>query len=518
MLRPVRVRADPTLLAIMLIGIGLRLFNITAPLLDAHRWRQIDTAAMARYFDEDSLNPLYPQVNWGGPRGYVESEFPLVPWIAAILYRAFGPDETWGRVTSVGFSAALIVAVYLLVTEMRGRPSGRAAAFLVAVSPAAVYYGRTFMPDTAMLFFSVAALLGFVRYLDTENSRALVWGSAMLAMAILVKLPAILIVLPVLAAVWQSRGRAGLADRRVWLALAVALVVAAAWYVHAYYVFRDTGLTFGILAHPARTYPAVISPGPWPDVFSKWSSLSLLTDTAFYRELLHRLVRLHLTPVGFALALTGLLTMRGRWSVVPAAWLLAMGAFILVAGFGHLAHDYYQLPLVPIGAMYFAAVAAPLFDGAWIRERIAAGWWARVAVAILVCSIATLMFFESGIIRTHFRPARLDTEMLRAGEAVHRAVGNPDALLVVVDEYGVTSPVLLYLAKRRGWSFGPEDLKPSTLEWLRRVGAVYFATTEWRDIDKDNSELANHLRRYRQVQLSGEPPGTVLFDLRQPSG
>jgi uncharacterized membrane protein len=95
---------NPALVGILLLGLVLRLLFITAPLLDAHRWRQIDTATMARYFYQDSLNPLYPQVNWGGPEGYVESEFPLVPWIAALLYYAFGPDDVWGRVTSVAFS------------------------------------------------------------------------------------------------------------------------------------------------------------------------------------------------------------------------------------------------------------------------------------------------------------------------------------------------------------------------------------------------------------------------------
>jgi 4-amino-4-deoxy-L-arabinose transferase-like glycosyltransferase len=505
---------DPALLGILLLGIALRLFSITTPLLDAHGWRQIDTAAMARYFYQDSLNPLFPQVNWGGPRGYVESEFPLVPWIAAVLYHVLGPDDVWGRATNVGFSVALIVAVYMLATRIRGRAAGRAAALLVAVSPAAVYYGRTFMPDTAMLFFSVAALLGVVRYLETDSPRPLMWGSIALALGVLVKLPAVLVLAPIAAAVVQVRGRAAISDRRLWTAVGGALLVAAVWYVHAYSIYRETGLTFGILAHPARTYPAVISPGPWPDVFSKWSTIPLLTDAAFYRELLDRLVRLHLTPIGLAVALVGLLIWRGKWSLLPAGWLAAMAAFILIAGHGNIAHDYYQLPLVVIGAMYFGAAAAPLFDRDWIRSRIGPGWWAPVAAGCIVLGMALLMFFESGVIRSHFRIGRLNTEMLEAGAAIDHAVSSSDALLVVVDDYGVTSPVLLYFADRRGWSFGPKDLKPSTIEWLRRVGAGYFVTTDWSDVQRDNRDLADYLTRYRPVPLSGEPAGTRVFDLR----
>lgn len=508
---------DPALLAILLLGIGLRLFSLTTPLLDAHGWRQIDTAAIARYFYQDSLNPLYPQVNWGGPQGYVESEFPLVPWIAALFYHVLGPDDVWGRVTSVGFSIALILCVYLLVAQIRGRPAGRAAALVVASSPAAVYYGRAFMPDTAMLFFSVAALLGVVRYLQTDDRAPLLWGSAALALAILVKLPAILVLAPIAGAAAQVRKRAVLGDHRLGLAVGAALLVATAWYIHAYFIFRETGLTFGILAHPARTYPAVISPGPWPDVFSKWSSISLLTDSAFYRELLHRLVRLHLTPIGLPLALVGLLTWRGNWSLLPAGWLAAMVTFILIAGEGNIAHDYYQLPLMVIGAMYFGSVAAPLFDRGWIATRIGASWWAPVVAGGAVLAMALLMFFESGVIRTHYRRDRLNTDMLRAGDAVDRAVRDPEALLVVVDDYGVTSPILLYFANRRGWSFGPKDLTPSTLDWLRRLGADYFVTTDWSDLRRDNAALANHLSRYRPVPLAAEPAGTVVFELRPSS-
>jgi hypothetical protein len=508
-------RAPLALAAILLLGIGLRLLYITSPLLDAHRWRQIDTAVMARYFYEDSLNPLYPQVNWGGPRGYVESELPLVPFIAALLYHLFGPDDMWGRATSVAFSAGLILLVYLLVRDVRDAAAGRAAAFLVAVSPGAVYYGRTFMPDTAMLCLSVGALAGFVRYLQNGSRRALGWGSAALALAILVKLPAILVLLPIVVAALQARGRAALGDRRLWIAVTVPLIAAAAWYTHAYFIFRQTGLTYGILAHPARTYPLVIAPGPWPDVFSKWSTAALLTGGEFYRELLHRIVRVHLTPIGLAVALVGVLTWRGRWSLLPAAWLAAMGAFIFIAGYGHLAHDYYQLPLVVIGAMYFGVVAAPLFDGAWIRRCIGAGWWAPAASAALVAAMGLLMFRESGVVRTHFRPTRLDTEMSRAGQAIDRAIGDPDALLVVVDDYGVTSPVLLYLAHKRGWSFGPADLTPSTIVGLRRFGADYFATTEWNRLERRNPVLADYLSGHRRVALEGAPAGTVLVDLRQ---
>jgi hypothetical protein len=141
--------------------------------------------------------------------------------------------------------------------------------------------------------------------------------------------------------------------------------------------------------------------------------------------------------------------------------------------------------------------------------------WAPVVTGAMVTAVAVLMFFESGVIRTHFRPSRLDMEMQQAGTAIDRSLGDSDAMLIVVDEYGVTSPVLLYFAHRRGWSFGPRDLTPATIEWLRRRGAGYFVTTEWQDVTAHNPDLAKYVERYRQLSLDGQPPQTRVFDLRQ---
>ena len=48
-------------------------------------------------------------------------------------------------------------------------------------------------------------------------------------------------------------------------------------------------------------------------------------------------------------------------------WLLSNIVFFFIAGEVHRVHEYYQLPFVVIGAIYFGAIAWPLFDGDWLR-------------------------------------------------------------------------------------------------------------------------------------------------------
>jgi hypothetical protein len=145
---------------ILAAALALRLKGIHNPILDHPGWRQGDTAAIARNFAQLDYNPLHPQVDYNGPPpNYVELELQIVPFAAATLYKVFGVHEIFGRLISVAFSLGTVGVLYffgrwLFASEVAG--FGAALAF--ALYPGSVYYGRTFTPDTTMIFFLTAAL------------------------------------------------------------------------------------------------------------------------------------------------------------------------------------------------------------------------------------------------------------------------------------------------------------------------------------------------------------------------
>ncbi len=504
----------PLLLAILAVGLALRLLYITAPLVDAHRWRQVDTAGIARTFFEDRFNPLMPEAIWGGPAGAVESEFPLLPAMTAAAYFALGPSEVWGRVIVIAFSLAAIWLTYVLGRQLIGEPEGLCAAAVMAVSPSAVFYGRAFMPDTLMIAFSLAALTSLIRFTAGGGRGWLTASGCALGLTVLVKLPGVLVVAPMGLALWQAFGLKALRDRRLWIALGLPMLVAAAWYWHAYRIYLDTGLTFGVFG-TTKTYPAHVAVTEWGTAFSKWSTLELLSSKAFYDTMLSRLYFVHLTPIGFALARVGLVMWRGPKRLVADAWLAAMLAFILGAGWGHMGHDYYQLPLVPILALYIGRVAGPLFDRAWLRQHVGGSWRTVAGVALVVTVIAAQGFWQSGVIARHFRPEAPDVKMLRAGDALRRAAGDK-AVMVVVDDYGVNSPMLLYFAHAKGWSFDAATVSAPIVRGLEGQGARFFATTRWTQVRKAEPELEQYQQTRRQVPLDNAPADTVLFELVPP--
>src|SRR6516162_11711880 len=85
-------------LAVVALGLLLRLKGINDPILDHPAWRQGDTAAIARNFALLKLNVMYPQTMYNGPPpNYVELELQIVPFIAAAMYKLFGIHEIFGR-------------------------------------------------------------------------------------------------------------------------------------------------------------------------------------------------------------------------------------------------------------------------------------------------------------------------------------------------------------------------------------------------------------------------------------
>ena len=347
--RPVR---DYAFLCILALGAALRLYHVTAPFLDAHAWRQLDTAAMARNFYEGPFFPLDPRVDWGGRNGYLEAEFPLVPAVIAVLYQLFGFHEILGRLLVIGSALGLIWCVYRLAMALDGRVAvARAAAFLMAISPAAVFFGRIVIPDTPMIFLSALALLGFVEFARADSQKWLAAGAAALTLACLLKLPAVFLGPAIVAALVRGRGWAVFRDPRVWIAGVVPLTLTAAWYWHAHTIFERTGLTMGILGAPTKFYPAYVSPGPWPSIYAKWSTTALLTDVDFYERMFVRFYHFLLLPVGFAGAVLGGLIWRGWGRPVLAVWLASNVVFFFIAGEVERVHEYYQLPFIVIGAI-----------------------------------------------------------------------------------------------------------------------------------------------------------------------
>ncbi len=176
-------RSEIILLAVLLcLSVFVRLIQISQPFMDAWSWRQADDAMIARNFYGHGYDIFYPQIDWAGSLpGYVGTEFPLVTFVAALLYPLFGVREWVGRSISVLFFAASVPLFYLFVKKVFNERSAFCAVAIYACTPLTVFAARSFMPDMASLGLSSSPRLLLACHSPTWLGSKMVHGSCAIA-------------------------------------------------------------------------------------------------------------------------------------------------------------------------------------------------------------------------------------------------------------------------------------------------------------------------------------------------
>jgi Dolichyl-phosphate-mannose-protein mannosyltransferase len=483
-------RRDLLLIATGLFALGVRVIGIGQPFVDEWSWRQADVATIAENFYRHRFNLFYPQINWAGSApGYVGTEFPLVPFLAAALYLVFGVQDWIGRAISLAFFAGSLPFFHLLVRRVATDRAALCGVAIYAVAPLGVFASRAFMPDIASLSLSIAAVSVFAGAMARPHRpRLLIASGVLMSFAILVKAPAIVIGVPLLALAWERYGGRLVFRRDLWLCAALALVVPAAWYSHAYLIS---------VSH----YPYHFFGEPGIGVVSADRYLSIARATA----------RQGLTLPVTVLMLAGTVLAWRTRARVFVWWLLAVVVFTVAVGEGSTTHPWYQLPLVPIAA----ALGGLAADRAWIALSRRAG--PRLASAVVgVCAVAVALIAYVQV-RPWYEPW---AEPLRAAGREIGRISPPGALVIVADG---GDPTALYYSGRRGWhalhgrvwgapADGDEQKAIRQLEALRAEGAGYLAFTRYTAWWLDRYPLLRrHLEtRYRRVR---DTTDYVIFDL-----
>jgi 4-amino-4-deoxy-L-arabinose transferase-like glycosyltransferase len=461
-------RVTEIVAALWLMAVAVRVILIDQPYIDHWSWRQTDVAAIARNFFEQGFRFGYPQIDWaGGSDGYVGTEFPILPFVAAICYKFAGVHEWIGRSQSVIFFAISLPFFFLLVREIFGSTAAMWAAFFYAFTPLNVFAGRSFMPDVPSLSLGIIALYFFLRWVRDRKLAFFCLSAIAISLSILIKVTSIVFAAPILYLAVAGIGDPGLSrspfsvgqDRRSRLQLllfsAIALLPSAVWYWHAHQIAE-------------KFYPYHFFGAGGVRLENFWWYCDIAKETATSS----------LTPVLALLALIGLFVApRGKFGRLFDWWLAAMVLFVIVVGYGNR-HPWYQLPFAPIAAAFAGAACA--FLGSRLRSPLAAA----VLSIVLASSFAILALAYT---RPLYESSAL--EHRNAGMELNRVTA-PDALIVAVDN---GNPAIFYYAKRKGWHFlenegiyggnpGDSQQAITDLERLRGQGAthlVFIANTFW---------------------------------------
>ncbi len=456
------------ILSILLLAFVVRLYKINRPIADWHSWRQADTAAVARNFIKEGFTPFVPKYDdmssqangLDNPSRYRFVEFPIYNSMIAAVWVFTGVNETYARLVTVFISLGSTFLLYLLVRKFSGKIVAALAAFFFATIPYNVFYSSTILPGPLMVFGILAMYLTFIKWL--ENDKNWLWGIAAILstnLAILTWPIALFFTLPMVYLALDKYGFSAFKKVKLWIFVSFSLIPFIAWRI---WMIR---------------FPAGIP---------SWGFLindgNIRFKGAFFRWLVvERMGKLILTVGGFFLFILGILKKPGREKLFYLSYLASVLVYFSVFASGNVRHDYYQIPLIPVAAIFMALGTKTLFT--LPRESFNRFIGPIVAVCAIVATFAFGFFEVQGYWWIN-KP-----QIIEAGKAVDKLL--PKDATVIAPYNGDTA--FLYQTNRHGY---PITDRP--LEKLIDQGTKYLVSVDVGDAGIRN--LAAHCKVIDQTK------------------
>lgn len=403
-------------------------------------WRQADTESMARNFVEERFNILYPQLNYDGASpNYAQLEFQITTFIIALLYKVFGFHYELARLIPVLFFTGSAGFLYLLSKKYNPPKVAWIITLLYAAFPLNWYFSRAIMPESTVLFFTMGAFYYFCLWIENEKMKTLLMATLMTMLAILVKVPAIFIGVPML---WMSIAKYKTKIFTRWQLWFFAIISLGIPFV--YYKWLERVAEFKFVSGIGSKH---IIPKFATAIFTKES-----------QEFFMRTMPQAFTSIGLILAVIGLFTLRWKKESPIIVWLLAMALEVLTI-VAVIKFKYYLIFIGPL-----LAILAGKGLGVLLKWK-----YGMVPVIVLIAAMA----FNSYAVIKPDVAERVD--LLKQAEYVKKYTSKDDLIVV-----GTFSPELINASDRKGWRAnieyydyiprGPEE----EMEYFISHGAKYF--------------------------------------------
>jgi hypothetical protein len=514
-----QLRTFVVLFALLVLGLALRLYDLTDQPIDFHPTRQLRSAIIARGMYYRGLPDADPALRqqaiaaWNSTGQYEPS---ILEFLVAQAYRAMGGEYPWvARIINSIFW--LIGGLALFDLARRASSTGAALVTLCyyLILPFAVQASRSFQPDPGMVMWLILCAYFFYRWSETTASNraqppttgsklplANPWTWAILAglcggIAVLTKFVAAYILGPV--AVVMVLYTLGI--KRFWRSPQVWVMV----------LLMTTPTFLFYLGRQGRA----------SEYFQDWTiSLShLLIEPDFYVRWLS-LVQNLMGLTALLLSLVGVLLAAPRFrALLLSLW----GGYVLYGFFlpyQMYTHSYYHLQLTPIVALSLAPVAQAIISAFSSRRTQSSELTARILTLLFAAIVVLGLFYTSWLSIATFKGADYRSEPAH-WQQIAATLPDDGSIIALTQEYGYP---LMYYGQRKVslWPNRGEralsSLRGSAKEFqsyfAKRIEEKsYFLITAFNQLN-DQPDLKQALSEGYPVLAEGD--GYLIYDLRNP--
>jgi hypothetical protein len=489
--------ANLIVIALFVLGFGIRMLDLTDPPLDFHPTRQFLSAIKAR--------GMYYQYARNVPEW--QREIAIQQWkdadvfepavnetVVAGLYLLFG-DYLWlARITSIVYWLLGGLALFGL--------SRRIASIDGAIMALAFYFflefgviaSRSFQPDPLMVALILWSLWAFYRWLDEKNWKWTVVVGLLSGLSLFVKTVAVFPLLGAFALILLStRGlKQTVKDPQVWAVAILAVVPVLLFMIDSLYIAKNSNLSAAL-----RFFPSF-----WidPTFYVRWKNM--IGNTLGFGV--------------FLLALLGIfLAKPGRDRALLLGLLLGYVAYGLVFSYHIITHTYYQLPLFIFIPLSLAVLGSTLFQK--LSEINNTSLFARLAVSgIILVGIGFEMWnTRVELVKDDYRQEPAFWSKLAD------KLGRSTPVIGLTQDYGNRLAYWGWKSTEQWPTTGDQNLrelagKAKSFDEIfteRVAGMQYFLITNFNQYNKQE-DLKNKLSSTYPVL--DQTPDYIIFDLQHP--
>lgn len=448
-----------------------------------HVWRQCDGAQIAINYFNISMNFLEPRLSLLiGNDGKMVSEFPVIYYAAACLYKVFGPHEFFIRLICV---VIFFTGLFFLFKVLTLLMEDWVYAFLLSLIPFASAvvsdYGISFLPDVPALSLSFIGYYYFLKFLKQKKRQDIYLAAFFFSLTGLLKVTSLIgffALGAVLVFCFLFMRKSDIVQeyipytKHLVLMFLIPLVVTAIWILYAGH-YNATNHNTYFLMKPQPLWDADASYKLTILHRFHWQWLRMY----LYRDFLHVL------PFITSACFLFMKKSRNKPLLMWLALSIAGGAAYFILFFKQFYHhDYYVICLmflpVAISAVFLLRLKE-WYPGLYLSP------FSKIGVSVLI----GVMFYH-GIRIGKERDAEMLTEKFREYRYIEPAlerlgIRKTDKVISLGDE---TTGVSLYLMNRRGWTevMSPIPLPAETIQQYVDAGAKYMLV--YRDAETHLSE------------------------------
>jgi len=313
---------------------SVRFINLGQPILDGAALRQLMTASVSKFLFMEGIsfeNILYPRFYAIEPAWYYMVEMPVYNTLMALLCKVYGSHEEWiGRSVSILFSGLAGIYFYLFLINHTSDRIAKIALILYCISPLSIIYTKAIQPNPSMLFFLMATIYYFDKYLTEPRAKTYCMTILFGAILFVLNVSVLTIGLLLLCLAIRKYGARFFVDIKNYFMALCMLIPCLLWIKHV-----NSFVSANLNNVKVMTGP-IVEGRPTPVLSFHW-----LSDYSFYKAQFQLLSGEILTPIGFGLFVLGLGLLRKKDSVL-IFWLISFGIYFILIN--QMFHPYYYLP------------------------------------------------------------------------------------------------------------------------------------------------------------------------------